>query len=518
MLLQNFKEHQTKEADWRTAYRNALIEMLKDRTERERKEDKRIVDENTIRVGTITYQKAVDVYEVWQDGELFIDLERRATKLTEEKDRIEKMKKNVQKERLNYKKDKDTPHQSERQQSDRLHGLAEQEEIFKLRLANLKKEEAALNIERDKMQIDKSIQIREIKRIRDQDRSRFNNMPIIKDRYMLLKMLGRGGFSEVYKAYDLQDLKIVACKIHQLNTNWREHRKENYIKHVFRECQIHKSVHHPRLIQMFDTFIFDNNTFVTVLEYCNGNDLDLYIKKHQRIPEKEAKAVMMQVFSGLKYMNEQKQKIIHFDLKPANILFLDDGQIKITDFGLSKIMEEEDAIELTSQGAGTYWYLPPECFDLGKIPKISPKVDVWSAGVVFYQMLYGKKPFGNELSQQKILSERTIVYATSVEFPAKPQVSEECKAFIRKCLTHDKDQRPDVWTLYNDAYLRSGKVSGSSSTGGSGSGSGSNKMLAPPSSNFSQHNMTGNHNNNMTSMINLLNNNTSTSSDGEYVG
>lgn len=95
-------------------------------------------------------------------------------------------------------------------------------------------------------------------------------------------MLGRGGFSEVYKAYDLQDLRIVACKIHQLNPNWKEHRKENYIKHVLRECQIHKSVNHPRLIQMFDTFIFDNNTFVTVLEYCNGYDLDLYIKKHQK--------------------------------------------------------------------------------------------------------------------------------------------------------------------------------------------------------------------------------------------
>ena len=73
------------------------------------------------------------------------------------------------------------------------------------------------------------------------------------------------------------------------------------------------------------------------------------------------------------------------------------GDIKITDFGLSKIMDPETynpehGMDLTSQGAGTYWYLPPECFVVGKNPpKISSKVDVWSLGVIFYQCLYGKK-------------------------------------------------------------------------------------------------------------------------------
>ena len=73
------------------------------------------------------------------------------------------------------------------------------------------------------------------------------------------------------------------------------------------------------------------------------------------------------------------------------------GDIKITDFGLSKIMDSdnyspEHGMDLTSQGAGTYWYLPPECFVVGKTPpKISSKVDVWSIGVIFYQCMYGKK-------------------------------------------------------------------------------------------------------------------------------
>ena len=81
-------------------------------------------------------------------------------------------------------------------------------------------------------------------------------------------------------------------------------------------------------------------------------------------------------------------------------------------------------IELTSQGAGTYWYLPPECFQRGSTPvRISSKVDVWSVGVIFYQMLFGKKPFGNELSQETILEQQTIIKST-LHFPDKPTVSQ----------------------------------------------------------------------------------------------
>ncbi len=86
-------------------------------------------------------------------------------------------------------------------------------------------------------------------------------------------------------------------------------------------------------------------------------------------------------------------------------------------------------MELTSQGAGTYWYLPPECFEIGSAgpmgsssgaPVISNKVDVWSAGVIFYQLLYGRRPFGEGLSQEQVLQQRVVLNARSLEFPPKP--------------------------------------------------------------------------------------------------
>jgi tousled-like kinase len=270
--------------------------------------------------------------------------------------------------------------------------------------------------------------------------------------------LGKGGFSEVWKAFDLTELREVAVKVHQLNPAWTEERKHSYIKHVTREYTIHRELRHPRVVAFYDVFEIDINSFATVLEYCRGTDLDEKLKRLKSIPEKEARAILLQIVSGLRYLatpvgisgststlynnnmssghnsddvnmgvddyenrgdlgaavgsGPRRKAIIHFDLKPGNILFDEMGDVKITgkrtqhfvvcwsvtkfiDFGLSKIVDETNegtTMELTSQGAGTYWYLPPECFEKGdEAPRISPKVDIWSVGIMYYQVSAGAK-------------------------------------------------------------------------------------------------------------------------------
>jgi tousled-like kinase len=215
-------------------------------------------------------------------------------------------------------------------------------------------------------------------------------------------------------------------------------------------------MNHPRIVKHYDTLEIDNNSFCTILEYCPGEDLHNYLKKHKSLSEKESKSLMQQLFSGLKYLNDQEEKIIHFDLKPHNIL-LNNGEVKITDFGLSKIMDSKDTrMELTSQGVGTYWYQAPECFETGTSPpRISNKVDVWSAGVILFEMIYGQKPFGHNMPQEKVLSEQIIVHATSVTFPPKPVISSECKEFIKKCLEYKQEDRWDVIEAFNSAFIQS---------------------------------------------------------------
>ena len=112
-------------------------------------------------------------------------------------------------------------------------------------------------------------------------------------------------------------------------------------------------------MQMKDVLEINSKRIVFVLEYCSGPELSVYLKKHSALEEKDAKQIIYQLFAALHYLFGLEKKVIHYDLKPSNIIF-HNGTVKILDFGLCKLMEgEESRMDLTSQGAGTYWYLPP---------------------------------------------------------------------------------------------------------------------------------------------------------------
>ncbi|XP_008548741.1 serine/threonine-protein kinase tousled-like 2 isoform X3 [Microplitis mediator] len=472
-MLEQHKSHINKCID-------VVKKLLKEKSNIEKKEARQKCMQNRLRLGQFVTQRVGATFqENWTDGYAFQELARRQEEITTEREEIDRQKKLLLKKRPS---NSETGRKRSQPQPSLHNGTEatflkpdavpgsytwqeyyEADEILKLRQSALKKEDADLQLEMEKLERERNLHIRELKRIHNEDQSRFNSHPVLNERYLLLMLLGKGGFSEVHKAFDLKEQRYVACKVHQLNKDWKEDKKANYIKHALREYNIHKALDHPRVVKLYDVFEIDANSFCTVLEYCDGHDLDFYLKQHKMIPEREARSIVMQVVSALKYLNEIKPPVIHYDLKPGNILLTEGnvcGEIKITDFGLSKVMDEENynpdhGMDLTSQGAGTYWYLPPECFVVGKNPpKISSKVDVWSVGVIFYQCLYGKKPFGHNQSQATILEENTILKATEVQFANKPTVSNEAKSFIRSCLAYRKEERIDVMMLARHDYLQ----------------------------------------------------------------
>lgn len=178
----------------------------------------------------------------------------------------------------------------------------EQEEIMKLRKEHLRKEELELQNEKERLDRERNLHVREMKRIQCEDQSRFKNFEVLhKGRYLLSSLLGKGGFSEVWRAYDLEENRYVACKIHHVNKDWKEDKKANYVKHAMREKDIHRSLNHPRIVRLFDVFSIDSDSFCTVLEYCDGNDLDFYLKQHKQMNEKEARSIIMQVSYFFRY-------------------------------------------------------------------------------------------------------------------------------------------------------------------------------------------------------------------------
>ncbi|VDL95619.1 unnamed protein product [Schistocephalus solidus] len=422
--------------------RQLIQELLIEKSILEKKTTRQKVMDNRLRLGQfVTQRQGAHFEEKWIEGYRFKELDARRKNIETIREEIERKRKqwNKRKPGVDGKKNKS------RWEEVSVDEFYEQVEIFDLRKQMLVKEDKEIQGELERLDRERNLHIREIKRIANEDASRFKDHPLLNDRYLLLSLLGKGGFSEVHKGFDLKENRYVACKIHQLNPAWPKDKKDNYIKHALREIEIHKTLNHQRIVKVFDVFDIDHDAFCTVLEYCEGNDLDFFLKQNKIIPEREAKSIICQVISALKYLNERKPPVIHYDLKPGNILLGSGqvaGEIKITDFGLSKLMTEDlynpdTGMDLTSQGAGTYWYLPPECFETGREP---PKIS--------------SKPFGHNMSQADILHQNTILHAKAIVFPSVPKVSDGAKEFIRKCCTYQKELRPDVFQLCNDDYLK----------------------------------------------------------------
>ena len=389
----NYTENILKEEQLKLAKtKEALIISLKELEELKREKEKEWINSQGYKVGrNKVASEGLNLYSRWEDGYEIKQNELKLKEILNEKEELKKQRKKII-------------------DNDYL-------EIYKFKLDKLTKEEGELKQSIYLLNKDKILLSSEDKRLKEETNCYYNknNWPTINNRFQILSLIGRGGFSEVYKAYDLDNHILVACKIHQLNSQWSDSIKEHYIKYSLRENMIHKKVENEKVVKHYDTVEIDNNSFATVLELCSGPDLSVYLKLNGPLCEKESIFIIKQILIGLKELHSQE--IIHYDLKPNNIIF-NKGEIKITDFGLSKEMTtDQDKIELTSIGVGTYHYLPPEVFDPESKKMIDKKVDIWSVGIILYEMLYCCKPFGHNISQDRIFRDNLIWNSKTVEFP-----------------------------------------------------------------------------------------------------
>ena len=204
----------------------------------------------------------------------------------------------------------------------------------------------------------------------------------INDRYEILKSIGEGGMANVYLAHDIILDRDVAIKVLRGDLAG----DEKFVRRFQREALSASSLSHPNIVEMYDVGE-DNGTYYIVMEYIEGQTLKQMIKKRGKLALSEAIDIMLQITDGIKEAHDSY--IIHRDLKPQNILVKENGEAKITDFGIAMALNSTQLTQ-TNSVMGSVHYLPPEQAS-GKGATI--KSDIYSMGILFYELLTGKLPF-----------------------------------------------------------------------------------------------------------------------------
>ena len=192
----------------------------------------------------------------------------------------------------------------------------------------------------------------------------------INERYEIIKSIGEGGMANVYLAHDIILDRDVAIKVLRGDLAG----DEKFVRRFQREALSASSLSHPNIVEMYDVGE-DNGTYYIVMEYVPGMTLKQLIKKRGSVSLSEAIDIMLQITDGIKEAHDSY--IIHRDLKPQNILIKDNGEIKITDFGIAMALNSTQLTQ-TNSVMGSVHYLPPEQAS-GKGATI--KSDIYSMGI-----------------------------------------------------------------------------------------------------------------------------------------
>ncbi len=204
----------------------------------------------------------------------------------------------------------------------------------------------------------------------------------INDRYQIIKSIGEGGMANVYLAYDTILDRNVAVKV--LRGDLAS--DEKFVRRFQREALSASSLTHPNIVEVYDVGE-DNDQYYIVMEYIEGKHLKELLKKRGKLTTSEVVDIMLQITDGMSMAHDSY--IIHRDIKPQNIMILENGVVKITDFGIAMAM---NAAQLTQTNSvmGSVHYLPPEQAN-GKGSTLQS--DIYSMGILMYELLTGKLPY-----------------------------------------------------------------------------------------------------------------------------
>lgn len=204
-------------------------------------------------------------------------------------------------------------------------------------------------------------------------------------RYELLELVGVGGMADIYKAKDITENRIVAVKILKNEFNG----SEDFLRRFRNESKAIALLSHPNIVKIYDVGFTDKIQFI-VMEYIDGITLTEYIEQQGVLKWRDAVHFTLQILKALQHAHDRG--IVHRDIKSQNVMLLSDGTIKVMDFGIARFNRETDKT-ISEKAIGSVHYISPE---QARGDVTDEKSDIYSVGVMLYEMLTGKKPFDGD--------------------------------------------------------------------------------------------------------------------------
>ena len=260
----------------------------------------------------------------------------------------------------------------------------------------------------------------------------------ISDRYQIIKSIGEGGMANVYSAYDTILDRNVAVKV--LRGDLAS--DEKFVRRFQREALSASSLYNQNIVEVYDVGE-DSGQYYIVMEYIDGKHLKTLLKKRGKLTVPETIDIMSQIASGLSVAHDQY--LIHRDIKPQNIMILENGLVKITDFGIAMAMNSTQLTQ-TNSVMGSVHYLPPEQAS-GKGSSLQS--DIYSMGILMYELLTGKLPYHGDNAVEIALKHlKEPLPSIREELPTIPQSVENI--IIRATAKNPKNRYADAKEMLED--------------------------------------------------------------------
>jgi len=266
--------------------------------------------------------------------------------------------------------------------------------------------------------------------IRDEPEETPDDRPAL-GRYEILGQIGKGAMGVVYKGRDSKLQRLVAIKTIRFGDDFNEDQVDDIKKQFYREAELVAKLSHPNIVAIYDVGE-DLDLSYIAMEHLDGESLDRYTHKEDLLSVGQCIKVLIQVCDALHYAHSQN--IVHRDIKPANIMLLKNGVVKVTDFGVARSTTGSQT--RTGVVKGTPYYMSPE---QAKGEKVTGVSDIFSLGVVFYQLLTGRVPFNGENLAVIMYQTMTVDPVPAGKFNRK--VDKTTMAILSRALEKDKKKR-----------------------------------------------------------------------------